>query len=128
MQTLNPDDLRLNNDIEEVLIWRTDKKPKDSGERLIGCPLEWFDKVFPIVRGKAELAAALLLYRERFKQKSGRKKGAKLSRTVDFTNASLSAMGIARQAKYSMLRRLEEAGLVSVEREGRCAPRVTFHE
>jgi hypothetical protein len=38
--------------------------------RHIGCPLSWFVQVFPVVRGKNELAVALYLYRLRTIQRS----------------------------------------------------------
>jgi hypothetical protein len=38
--------------------------------RHIGCPLSWFTLVFPVVRGKNELAVALYIYRLRTIQRS----------------------------------------------------------
>ena len=86
--------------------------------RFIGCPLPWFRLVFPIVRGKNELAVALFLYRQRAVQRS---------RTVLLTNVRLAAeLGINRQAKYRALRRLAGAGLITIRRRNRRALEIAF--
>jgi hypothetical protein len=114
---LNPDDLRLNDDIQEVLIWRTDKRPKNSADRHIGCPLAWFDRAYAAVDGKAELAVALFLYRERMIKKT---------REVSLSNVTLKQHGISRRAKYEAFRKLEAAGLIMIERKNLRALKVKF--
>jgi hypothetical protein len=47
-------------------------------------------------------------------------------KTVVVANQTLSEWGVARQEKYKALRRLEEAGLISVEWRGRRSPLVTL--
>jgi hypothetical protein len=88
------------------------------GGRHIGCPLWWFKLVFPIVRGKNELAVALFLYRLRSIHRS---------RTIAVTNAHLMAeLSIDRFAKYRAIQRLADAGILTVKRDGKRALRVTF--
>jgi hypothetical protein len=76
--------------------------------RHIGCPLSWFALVFPVVRGKNELAVALYLYRLRTIQRS---------RTVRVSNMRLlTELGIDRFAKYRALRRPAAAGIITLKR------------
>jgi hypothetical protein len=76
--------------------------------RHIGCPLSWFVQVFPVLRGKNELAVALYLYRLRTIQRS---------RTVRVSNVRLlTELGIDRFAKYRALRRLAAAGIITLKR------------
>ena len=90
------------------------------GGRHIGCPLWWFTLVFPVVRGKNELAVALYLYRLR---------SIRRSRTVAVSNERLlNEMGINRYSKYRALRRLADAGIIQVERHNRRALVVSFCE
>ena len=46
--------------------------PVDYSGRHIGCPVEWFRLVLPVVRGKGELAVALYLYRLRWSNETAR--------------------------------------------------------
>jgi hypothetical protein len=86
--------------------------------RHIGCPLWWFQAVFPIMRGKGELAVALFLYRQRAVQGG---------QTVKITNIRLmSELGIGRHSKYRAIKRLESAGLISVHRRNKRALEITF--
>lgn len=72
----------------------------------IGCPLAWLRDVFPVVHGKNELAVALYLYRLRTVRRS---------RTIKVSNARLlDELGINRFAKYRALRRLADAGIITV--------------
>jgi hypothetical protein len=92
--------------------------PVKKGARHIGCPLSWFNLVFPIVRGKNELAVALFLYRLR---------AVNRSRTVSVTNGGLLAeLKIDRFAKYRAIKRLEDAGIVAVDRRNKKALKITF--
>jgi hypothetical protein len=78
------------------------------GGRHIGCPLWWFTLVFPIVRGKNELAVALYIYRLRVIHRS---------HTVVVSNEHLlTELGIDRYAKYRALRRLADAGVITLKR------------
>jgi hypothetical protein len=87
-------------------------------ERHIGCPLSWFTQVFPIVRGKNELAIALYLYRLRVVCRS---------RTVVVSNNRLLAeLKIDRYAKYRALSRLAAAGVITVRRRNKRALEVVF--
>jgi hypothetical protein len=69
--------------------------------RHIGCPLWWFKAVYPLMRGKGELAVAMALWRLRSVQKS---------RTVKVSNVGLlGELGINRWFKYRALKQLEAA-------------------
>lgn len=89
------------------------------GGRHIGCPLWWFTLVFPIVRGKNELAVALYIYRLRMIHRS---------HTVVVSNERLlTELGIDRYAKYRALRRLADAGVIILKRRsGKRALQVKF--
>jgi hypothetical protein len=90
----------------------------DTADRHIGCPLSWFKLVFSVVRGKNELAVALLLYRQR---------SIRRSKTIAVSNLGLLAeLGVDRFAKYRALRRLADAGLVVVKQNGKQVPEVTL--
>lgn len=94
------------------------KKANTDPARHIGCPLWWFNAVFPIIRSKNELVVALILYRQHMIEGD---------RTIAATNGRLMAeMGISRFTKYRTIRKLEKAGLVTVQRRGKRAPKVTF--
>jgi hypothetical protein len=84
----------------------------------IGCPWWWFAAIFPIVRSKKELAVALYIYRLHV---------VRHSRTVAVSNTGLLAdLGIDRHAKYRTLRRLADAGLATVKRDGKNSLVVTI--
>ena len=86
--------------------------------RHIGCPLAWFRLVFPVVRGKNELAVALYIYRLRTVRRS---------RTIVVTNERLLAeLGIDRFAKRRALRRLAGAGIITLRHRGRAAVEIVF--
>jgi hypothetical protein len=95
------------------------RQPRSAADaRHIGCPLPWFRLVFPIVRGKNELAVALFIYRLRAIHRS---------RTIVVTNARLLAdLGIDRYAKYRALRRLADARLITIRRHNKRALEITF--
>ena len=48
------------------------------------------------------------------------------SKTFPFPNTELERNGVERYTKYRILRELERAGLIVVERQGRKAPLVTL--
>jgi hypothetical protein len=79
--------------------------------------LAWFRQVFPVVRGKNEVAVALMLYRLR---------SIRHSRTITVSNGPLAELGIDRFAKYRALRRLAEAGLIRIKSNNRKALNVRF--
>ena len=96
------------------------RRPSENSFRHIGCPLAWFKRVFPIVRGKNELAIALYIYRLR---------AVRRLRTVAVSNAPLLAeLGIDRFAKYRALRRLAEAGVITLKRDNKKATKIVFHD
>lgn len=122
------DDLDYAGPVKEQLI-STRRPIARAREEHIGCPLAWFDRVRTVVKGRDELVAALLLYRERFRQrdKSGRiAKGP--AKSVPFSNFALTERGINRCTKSRMLNRLARAGLVSVDRTNHRSPVVKFHD
>jgi hypothetical protein len=86
-------------------------------QRFIGCPVAWFEQVFPIVRGKNELAVALAAYRLRV---------VRHSRVVVISNVYLARLGIDRFAKYRSLRRLADAGLITIRRRNKQALEIEF--
>jgi hypothetical protein len=51
---------------------------------------------------------------------------AEKQNTVAISNEALVAWGIDRRTKYTTLRLLEEAGLVTVKQHGRACPKVTL--
>ncbi len=84
----------------------------------IGCPLRWFNVVRPILRSRDELAIALFLYRQRIVQGS---------LTITIANGRLSSeVGISRYTKYRAIKRLENAGIITVRRDGSKAAVITF--
>jgi hypothetical protein len=86
--------------------------------RHIGCPLWWFQLVFPVVCGKNELAVALYIYRLRTVRRS---------RTIVVTNERLLAeLGINRFAKYRALQRLAKAGIITIKRCGKSSLKIEF--
>jgi hypothetical protein len=96
---------------------KTKRKP-ESRERFIGCPLWWFKAVYPVVQSKNELIVALALWRLR---------KIYARRTVTVANAyMLAELGINRWTKYRALKRLADAGLITVKREGNHALVITF--
>jgi hypothetical protein len=86
-------------------------------QRFIGCPLWWFEQVFPIVHGKNELAVALAAYRLRV---------IRQNRVVVVSNVYLARLGIDRHAKYRGLRRLADAGLIVIRRDNKRALEIEF--
>jgi hypothetical protein len=88
--------------------------------RHIGCPLEWFAWVYPVVSGKNGLAVALYLYRLRSIQHS---------RTVKLSNMRLlTELGINRFAKYRVLKQLAAAGIITVKRRPHRSLEIVFHQ
>jgi len=96
-------------------------------ERFIGCPRWWWDAVYPVSRGKGELAVAIFLWRQRVVQGNRAVTGVVRSRAVTVTNVCLmNEMGIGRHTKYRAIKNLEDAGLVTVRRLNKKAVEVTF--
>jgi hypothetical protein len=58
--------------------------------------------------------------------KARRRKWKARSLTFSLPNGQLAARGASRKAKYRVLRELEAAGLITVERQPRKSPRVTL--
>jgi hypothetical protein len=86
-------------------------------QRFIGCPVSWFEQVFPIMRGKNELAVALAAYRLRV---------IRHNRVVTISNVYLARLGIDRFAKYRGLHRLADAGLIAIRRRNKQALEIEF--
>ena len=92
--------------------------PVKKGARHIGCPLSWFNLVFPIVRGKNELAVALFLIVYARSTEAGQ---CRLPMA-----AGLAELRFDRFAKYRAIKRLEDAGIVAVDRRNKKALKITF--
>jgi hypothetical protein len=107
------------NDLASVQL--PNRRSSNAGtSRHIGCPLAWFKRVLSVVHGRNELAIALYVYRLRAVQRR---------RTVVVSNAPLLAdLGLDRYAKYRALRRLAEAGIVTVKRNNKRATVIVFHD
>jgi hypothetical protein len=95
----------------------TPAKTKPVRVRQIGCPLDWFEQVYPIMKSKGELAVALYLWRLRV---------VTGSTTVTVTNKWLRKLKIDRHTKANAIRRLEQAGIVQADWGGQTAVEVTF--
>lgn len=95
----------------------TKAKPVRVRQVIVGCPLDWFERIYPIVKSKGELAVALYLWRLR--AMTG-------NTTVTVTNKWLKKLGIDRHTKANALRRLEQAGIVQADWERQTAVEVTF--
>jgi hypothetical protein len=114
---------------ERVTIWRNgkpiecvdithDTTPKRQPEELfIGCPLKWFNRVYPIVQGKEQLAVALWLYRRHSVCKTEwfKVSNEKLREEIPTIN---------RYAKYRAFQNLEKAKIITTKREGKHAIQV----
>jgi DNA-binding transcriptional ArsR family regulator len=78
-------------------------------------PLDWISRAANL-SGKTLQVALVLWYLA----------GLKRSTTVSLGAKQLSMMGVSRDAKYEALRRLKEAGLVSVEQSSGRAPLISL--
>jgi hypothetical protein len=96
---------------------KASKKAKSQTLDFVGCPMAWLEQVLPLVRGESQLAVALLLYRRWVL--CGRR------RTFDFPNGDLNKLNIKRATKHCALAKLEQAGLIDVERRPGHAVRIT---
>ena len=82
--------------------------------------MQWFMQIYPVVRGKNELAVALYIYRLRIIQHS---------RTVKVSNVRLlTELGIDRFAKYRALQRLAKAGIITIKRPTARSLEIVFHQ
>jgi hypothetical protein len=84
----------------------------------IVCPLDWAARIRPLLRSTDQLLAALVLYSRCLRQRS---------RTVDLSNSEFVELRIGRMTKHRTLLLLEEAGVITVERQNGRSPRVTLH-
>jgi hypothetical protein len=71
----------------------------------------------PYTKTGTQLAVALLLYRRHALCRG---------RPFTFPNAEPEGLGISRRAKYRVLSKLEQIGLVKTKRETGCAVEVTL--
>jgi hypothetical protein len=95
----------------ETLESRATPKRRKREEHHIGCPLEWLKRVLPLVNTKEQLAVAIWLHRRRV-----------VCRNELFTvpNKGLQKdLGLSRQVKYGALEHLEEAGAITLVRDGK---------
>jgi CRP-like cAMP-binding protein len=107
-------------DLEGVAPARRSRTNSAGTPRHIGCPMDWLKWVYPVVRSKAELLVALYIYRLRSIQRS---------RTVKVSNTRLAAeLGINRFAKYRALKRLADAGIITVEHKPHSSLEIVFHK
>jgi hypothetical protein len=114
------EDLWINNQSDDLASPPAARRPRVNTEsaRHIGCPLWWFRLIFPVVHGKNELAVALYLYRLR---------AVRRSRTIVVSNERLLAeLGIDRYAKYRALRRLADAGVITIKRRNKRTLEIVF--
>jgi hypothetical protein len=91
------------------------RKPKQPDDRYIGCPFTWLKRVLSLVKSKDQLVVALYLQRRR---------AVCRSRTFTVPNQELAELGVTRQAKYRALRHLEQAGEITITRNGKQAMQV----
>jgi hypothetical protein len=128
----DPETLRLVDEstcrTETIPAQRSRRRASNHSDVFIGCPLGWFDRVLPVLKGKVELALALLLYRERFLQRDSRGRRIEKADTVTLSNNQLNRRGLQRRSKYQMLKRLEAAGIIKVDRKNKASPKVTFND
>ncbi len=87
-------------------------KRRRRSKEFVGCPMWWLRWVLPLTRSSEQLAVALYLYRLRIVRRS---------KTIRLSNVALeNDLGLSRYAKYRILARLEEAGVLKVgRRDGR---------
>ena len=117
----DPEALRLPPDIAACI----GKKPsgKQDGRRsgrtepFVQIPHKAIVAVSEVLRGTKQFLVWLYLFHRVWADKC---------RTVAIANQTLSAWGVGRREKYKALRRLEAAGLISVEWRQRCSPLVTL--
>ena len=82
------------------------------------CPLGWLARVRPLLCSTDQLLVVQVLYSRCLQQRS---------RTVDLPNGELAELGIGRMTKHRTLLLLEEAGVITIERQNGRSPRVTLH-
>jgi hypothetical protein len=88
--------------------WR--RTTKRRAGRFIGCSVPWLAWVLPLVKSKEQLALALCVYRRCCVQNSN---------TVTVPTEELTELGIGRWAKYHLVPKLEQVGLLRVLESGR---------
>jgi proline racemase len=98
------DDIFADGDPFNDPAWQKIKRRR--GQRMIGCPLSWFEWAVPLVKSKGQLAFVLLLYRRCCICKSA---------TVTVPTHEFESIGISRYGKRTLLLALEQAGVVRVE-------------
>jgi DNA-binding transcriptional ArsR family regulator len=106
--------LRLPEVVAEKKVELTTVRARRARQFIPPVPMEWFRRAC-LLPGKALVVALVAWYRSKVER----------SPTVILTQTGLSELGVSRQAKYRALRRLEEAGLVTVRRRGHKSPEVT---
>ena len=94
----------------------TTRKPRRAGEPFVKVPLEWVIEAAKAVRSPRALVLTYLLHCA-WKAKSS---------TFSLPNGWLQEHGVDRSIKYRVLRDLEAARMITVERQPRKSPVVTL--
>jgi hypothetical protein len=100
----------------ETLPSRVAPKQRQHRGQHTGCSLEWLKRVLPIVKTKQQLAVAIWLQRRRA-----------ICRSEVFTIPTEKLrldLGLSRKIKSQTLQRLEEAGIIVINRDGKRALQV----
>jgi hypothetical protein len=88
-----------------------------SKKRFVQVPLWWAEAVAKVATGGATMLVSVYLLHMAWKAKST---------TFPLPNGYLDRCGVSRKIKYRVLRELEAAGLIVVERRHRKSPLVTL--
>jgi hypothetical protein len=92
--------------------------PPRPSKGYVTCSLSWLARVRPLVHTADQMLVLLVLYRQRLICRS---------RTVALPNAHLAALGIDRRTKYRVLAKLQDAGVITIERKNGHAAHMTLH-
>jgi hypothetical protein len=93
--------------------WQKTEKRKRKSERIIGCPLPWFEWIYPLLSPNSKAQVGMVLYLYRRCCICG-------SDTVTVPNNEISkTLGIGRWAKRHTLMALEEIGVLRILENGR---------
>ena len=119
-------DLSLGDDLIRVAAKEAPQKRKrvpNSHRFVLGglIPMLWLERAWSLDRGQYILRAAIIV---RHLEALNRGRGA----SFPFSNVEAARWGISRQMKRLLLNKLEGAGLIAVQRQPGCAPRITVIE
>jgi hypothetical protein len=88
-----------------------------SKKRFVQVPLWWAEAVAKAATGGATMLVSIYLLHAAWKAKST---------TFPLPNGYLKQHGVSRWVKYRVLRELETAGLITIERRDRRSPLITL--